>query len=594
MPGNIRIEWQGVGADSGRAVVHGDAGEGEGWYIVEGVGGLGGVLDLSTGVTSAGTGHTETLSAVFHYPDPWWRGDEWCAFPDDPADPQEWTAVRTGITNWLPREWEYVWLPASAQGATDVSALSSMWYGDEWYRGQAPRGVLRRDGNPPAAMSEYRWPGTWEWYGGGTAPAGKYRRTDGASGGLVVGFWDEESGSYKLTPPHSRPVQADIEMVQLGLLRNPPIDPADPDPQLAPSGWDFEGADWEDPDRFDWRYWYCIRAAILERESVVNCGVDREMGALSEREELMFNMSPYAIPSIESLRSYRSALVALCGWYVDFEKAKRVELSGEYPSLARYAISPDDYPGVAGGWTGSQPVQAASPYGFLKDAYALLRAMVVSVPSRIYHNRYKNVLGGDGYGDTLAEAWTAMSDDYDDSGPWRHWTRSRAEPQSTCWWALDSGIHGRCIGERWGSDVSFAANAGCWWTSIESFCVPPTSVLDGAPMAAPRVLYIRNSRKVEGEVGDDTPYGRVVANTFWSAMGLTEGVYAGTFDTPVAFVESPPQGPPPVDPPDADDDHHDNVHLWGNVTDWIMLLYWGASFRFGGPSPIRPEQPDEP
>lgn len=590
MPGGAQIHWQGLGEDAGHVVIHGDAGDGDDWYIVDGIGGL---LDLS-----AGPAHTETLHPVLHWPDPWWMGPAWCAYPDNLVQPQSWTSVKTQLTNWLPREWQYDWLPTSAQGTTNASELSSNWYGDEWYSGQTPRGVLKRAGSGTNAMWDYHWDDVWVHNGRGSAPAGEYIRLDGGDGKLNVGYYDYVANLYKLNPPNAGPSMANVDMVQLGELRKPPIDPTDPLAQLVPSGWDFEGANWEDPDPYDWRYWYCIRAACLERESVVGCGIAHEMGSIIGNEERIWGLSPWCPPSLDGIRALRELIARLSQEYVDIGSVVTLLLDGKLPSLDATQIGLDEYNSIPGGWVGSDPLvydTYGAPGSFLADAYTVLRKMTVTVPSRTFYHRIWNGGVAYGEGESMFGAWSDAMDAYNhDTTKWEHWTESRG---ADIWWALTSHIVGRSGAERDVSDPSnalYIAAFQIWQTSLRSVCAPTTSVIDGRPIS-PKPIYVWDSHKQPYEPGDPYYGGIVVRNSYYSAsQALYEGVHAGMAEFPADFLEAPPGAYPTVAPPSPDDEQSSNWHVWGNETVWYIYLFWGDSFRFGGPSPVEEPDPDEP
>jgi hypothetical protein len=136
LPGNVKIHWQGIGQDRGYTVVFGKVGEDTGWHLVSSIGGT-----LSADITINGTQSTASLAPRLTYPKTWWTGLGWCAFPNNIGNPASWTLVRSALSNWYPREWQFQWL--ETQGADDINDVKMHWYGDAWFDGNGVgRGAL--------------------------------------------------------------------------------------------------------------------------------------------------------------------------------------------------------------------------------------------------------------------------------------------------------------------------------------------------------------------------------------------------------------------------------------------------------------------
>lgn len=583
LPGGIKIGWQGVGEDAGYTVVSGHVGGDAGWFVINSLGGT-----LSATTTIDGNEDAITLHPRLNYPDVWWNGGNWCATPNSIDSPSKWTLVRTPLTHWHPREWEFQYL--SAQGAEDLSAVEMRWYGDTWFDEDGDgRGALHTNSAAPGssaasgvASANYTY--TWAGYkhsGKGTAPAGEYR-IPGSDAKMNVGYWDEENKEYTLElSGHSK--TAPVRMMQLGLLRVPSMD------GHAPTSWSFLGAKWDDPDPFDWRYWHCIRCALIERESVIESVIDgtRDLGTLVGGEDALWQISPLTPPNLNCIRTMRDLIVALSKEYIDIDRAGEVVRGGGMPTKGNTHIPIDGYPHIVGGWDRGDPLRTDALRGFLKESREVLRKMTVTTSPWVVFNAYKTGwMAGAGWareddGETFDNAWNEAIDDYTSAGEefgrhWVYWTRSRGNIIPNGW---SSSIIGRSGAEDRNGELEWEVQFGNWQTAVSAIPHPPTSVLDGDAMAVPKCLYCKNSVGPDVEPGDPYDNGIVRDVTYYSGI-TASGFEMGLADFPMVWEEEPPTSPVPAPSPSGQYQMEWNV--WGNDTSWYLYVSWAHSFRFDG------------
>ncbi len=600
LPGNIKIHWQGVGQDAGYTVVNGQVGDDSGWFVVNSLGGT-----LTAETTINGTQDTLTLGPQFNYPKVWWENGSWMAYPNSLVTPTSWTLVRSHLTHWYPREWQFQWL--ETQGADDINDVKMHWYGDTWFDGNGVgRGSLHdnpddeeeeeegegegegeeeEEETPATATYTYTWEG-YKHSGKGTAPAGEYR-IEGSDTKMNVGFWDDEDNEYKLELGENYEM-APVRMMQLGLLRVPTMN------GNAPTSWSFLGASWDDPDPFDWRYWHCIRCALIERESVTEAVLDgtRDLGSLVGGEDALWQMSPLTPPNLDCIRVMRELIVQLSQEYIDLEKVKEVVQDEDGTGLPRKQnchLSIAEYEHLAGGWERGDPVSlmsAGSLKGFLKDARDVLRKMTITTSPWTVFNAYKTGwMGGAGWsyeddGEDFDDAWQEAIDDYEELGKddhWVYWTRSRGEHIPNGWTSSIGGRSG--VQQRTGHPASWEVQFGLWQTAVFDIPHPPTSVLDGEVMATPKALYVKNSLAPQYEI-DDPLYGGVVRKVEYYSSVTEEGFEVGLADFPLVWEEEMPSSP--IQPPPVTEDGFKEWTVWGNETSWWIYVSWAQSFRFDG------------
>lgn len=585
LPGGIKIGWQGVGEDAGYTVVSGHVGEDAGWFVVNNLGGT-----LSASIDIDGNEDAITLHPRLNYPDVWWNGGNWCATPDSIDSPSKWTLVRTPLTHWHPREWEFQYL--SAQGVDDLSAVEMRWYGDTWFdedgdgRGALHTNSATSGSSAASGIASATYTYTWEGYkhsGKGTAPAGEYR-IPGSDTKMNVGYWDDKE--YKMEiDGHSK--TAPVRMMQLGLLRVPTMN------GNAPTSWSFLGAKWDDPDPFDWRYWHCIRCALIERESVTEAVLDgtRDLGSLVVGEDALWQISPLTPLNLDCIRVMRELIVKLSQEYIDIEKVKEVVQDEEGTGVPRKQnchLSIAEYEHLAGGWERGDPVSlmsAGSLKGFLKDARDLLRKMTITTSPWTVFNAYKTGWqAGAGWsyeddGEDFDDAWQEAIDDYeelDKDDHWVYWTRSRGDYIPNGWASSIGGRSG--VKQRTGHPASWEVQFGLWQTAVFDIPHPPTSVLDGEVMATPKALYVKNSLPPPYEI-DDPLYGGVVRKVEYYSSVTEEGFEVGLTDFPMVWEEEPSS---PIQPPPVTEDGWMEWTVWGNETSWYLYVSWAHSFRFDG------------
>lgn len=605
LPGAVRIHWQGIGQDRGYTVVFGRVGEDIGWHLVDSIGGT-----LSADITIDGTQSTTSLTPRLTYPKTWWMGVNWSAFPDSIENPLSWTLVRSALSNWYPREWQFQWL--ETQGADELSDVKMHWHGDAWFDGTGTgRGALRKNEDEEEeeeeqeeeqqeeeeedehgeeeeqeeeepttfAVCTYTWNGL-RHQGKGTAPAGEYG-IDGETAVRNVGYWDEENQVYRLKWGDDYETTP-VSMTQLGILRGG---------ATPPTSWTFTGADWTDPDPFDWRYWHCIRCALIERESVIESVIDgtRYLGSLIGGEDALWSISPLSPLNLECVQTMRSLIIALSMEYIDLDRVMEMFQDDDEPLLtkANTHILLDGYEYIVGGWEQGDPISAGKFKGFLKDAYAVLRKMTLLPTPLTVFNAYKTGwMSGAGWsyeedGESFADAWDEAIDDYETMGEqvgrhWVYWTRSRSGSSIKNGWT--SGISGRSGAEEWNGETNWEVQFGNWQVAIFAIPRPLTSVLDGLPMSAPKCLYVKNSKKLDYEIGD-TLYGGVVkANQYYSGI-TTEGLQSGIVNFPLVLEEEPGGA---IQPPTPSEPNQMEWTVWGNSTSWNLYTSWALCFRFNG------------
>jgi hypothetical protein len=606
LPGDAHIFWQGIGQDRGLTLVQATINGHRDWYLVEKI-----QSKLTADIFDGREMWNDVeMASQNHFPYSWWTDPRWSAYPDSWAEPSEWTVVKSRISNIYPREWQYVYLKNEDQGTSELSDITTRWYGDAWFQNGTPRGTLKRyiglsGVTQPSISLSYHWAGdVWKHHSEGSAPAGLYIRPEGGSDTKNVGFWDEETHQYTLNPngEYLNKVLAPMNMFSFGIVRQPLVDPTDPMAQIIPTSWDFEGANWEEPDPFDWRYWHCVRAAILERESVVGCGVDREMGLLDSDEQFLWNISPYDPIDFNTIDTMRRCIIALSKEFVDLSSVVKQLRDDGLPYKETTCIDITQYENLMGGWSRGDPVLADSLgnlSGFLHDAKLALEKMTLAIPSRVYYHKVGPGTVCAGYadgedGESIADAWREAMREYGDyEVEWEHWTKSRAEALSPVWWAVTSSIGGRCGDEVDNhSNHSYIAVFNWWSETLQSVCYPSSSVIDGLPWpTAPTVVYVRDAKKPDIEVGDSYYNGIVTRVSFYSGMGVPEGIRTGQLQFPLESIENPPGGAPM--PGTAQEPYVTGWHVWGNSTTWWFYVYFGASFRFGGPIPELDEVPEE-
>lgn len=609
LPGNAHVRWQGIGQDRGITLINATIDGSQNFYLVE---------QLQSRLTATIFDGEENwqdvqMDSTFQFPQCWWRSSRWIAFPDSYTEPTAWTVMKSRISGIYPREWQYPYLKDDDQGTSNPSDIKMRWYGDAWFDGDGlRRGVFKRwplqEGGPvpTITLTDYSWVGNvWEHHSKGSAPAGEYVSIRSGAGveSRNVGFWDEEHHHYSLNPGSEalNKVYAPMEMFSFGIVRQPIGDPTDPMQEIVPSSWDFEGANWVEPDPMDWRYWYCVRAAILERESVVGCGVDREMGLLTSDEQFLWNISPYNPIDFDTIDTMRRCIIALSKEFVDISRVVQELRADNLPYKTTTCIDITQYEHLMGGWSRGDPVYADSLGNlseFLCEAKFALEEMTLALPSRVFYNKVGPGTACVGYGyeeqgESISDAWREAMDEYDDyEVEWEHWTKSRNEALSPVWWAIGSNIAGRCGDEVDNqSNHSYIAVFGWWSETLQSVCYPPTSVLDGRTWATPTVFYVREAKRPDIEVGESYYGGVVTRVSYYSGLGVPEGIRTGQVQFPLESIESPPGGAPMPGTPQGP--YVTGWHVWGNSTTWWFFVFFGASFRFGGPPPEVDEVPED-
>lgn len=585
LPGEAEVLWQGTGEDRGFTLVRATIDGTDGYYIVERIGSrLTATIYDEDGYTTI-----EELDSNVQFPYCWWLSSSWVAVPDSYAEPTAWTVIKSNVAGIHPREWQYPYLDSDHQGTTDQTDIQSRWYGDAWFDDTgARRGVLKRfpleegDPVPSITITDYSWRGAvCRHTGKGTAPAGYYTYTEQGTEGRNFGYWNDAAQEYTLNPSGV----ADTELAPVGMFSIGVIRPTEGDPaEDLPTGWDFEGSDWDAPDPYDWRYWWCVRAAILERESVIQCGVDRDMGLLDSDEQTLWDISPYNPVDFDTIDALRRCIVALAGNFVVPLRVVEVLEKDDVPTTANTCVDLTRYTQLMGGWTRGDPINAAALgnlSGFLREARAALEEMTVVTPSRIYHHQrdYGTVCNGDG--STMGAAWHVAMEEYNAyTGQWHNWTAG-AWPMS----AISSNIMGQS-GDTYDTDGDHVYEVLFSWedVALQSVCFPPTSVIDGEAWgASPRLCYVADSRKPDYKPGDTLQGGVVTEVSWYSAMDIQEGVHAGITTWPLTSTEEPPDNAPQPGTPTQP--NKTGWHVWGNTTTWWFFVFFGEAFRFGGPVP---------
>ena len=598
LPGNVQIEWQGIGQDAGNLVVYGNVRDGDGWYIVQDVAGD---ATLSGTIGSTVLDGTE-LSPTFHPPATWWTDGVWSAEPTNLSSMEVWTIISSPLTNWYPREWMYDYLPDAMQGTTDPSDIQTIKHGDWWFYNGVSRGLMNRYYPSATVTATYNQPISWKHVGAGTAPAGEYSLDVGETTDTkTVGYWSDEAEVYELGAAKTLPVP----MIAPGILRGVSDIPTPAD--IAADGWDFDGADWAHPDPLQWRYWAALRYAIMERESVLySDDTDWRMGKLIPNEQALWQFSPWSPPTLEGVRAFRDAILALAQKYVDFAKLLVIVGRDDIPELSETAIDVSKYPHLSGGWERGDAIHTVSNNdlsGFLTDAYNALREMVITIPSRNAMERtlvplaYGYAYEGDGetYQDAVDEAAADFQDYVDHnleeiffrwwySAPSHYWMMAT---QSGGVYAVDDGTQVFPPTNLTAWEINYLAQ---WW-ELSSICFPNTSVIDGSAMAQPTILWARYSTCNDlGYHEGDAYRDGIITHIIYYSDFATQGVSHGTAQLPFRLREEFPSTAPPVDPPSGGGIGYT---LYGNSTITWIYLFWGDSFKFGGPLPDAAQDEEE-
>lgn len=584
LPGGIEIAWQGAGMDRGNTIVQKDGR----WYLTR---------DLAGSVALHGSVGGETLDGtvlypVYGYPDTWWTDGTWSAYATGDPELDAWTIVHTPLVGWFPRQWLFPYLAPADQGTTDPEDVGTAVHGDRWFRNGLPRGYYLWRYPSASVDGAYAAPVMWEHAGKGTAPAGEYSNGTPVAG-PTVGYWNEEEGLYELGERGE-----DATVCSVGIVRTEPASET-PDPGQLMWGWDFQGADWTHPDPMDWRYWWCVRCAILEREGALYQGsAGYGMGGMIAGESLL-NVSPWSPPSLGSVRAFREAIRALAAVYVDFSKVLALLRAGDPPAPDRTRIDLAGYRYLAGGWTQGDTVASDTPcdlLGFLREAHDALVSMVVLVAPRSSLERVHEPTGygyatdAGGGGGSFSAAMATAVDDFRDHEEmfkpeiWSNWQAGHPYPDYL--WSMPTGCYGIFSTEEdeWG-DHAWEAQYDVGRRELTALCFPPTSVLDGGAMAAPTVLWARRSEKSTSlEVGDTFRNGIVTGVAYHSDFAL-EGVTHGTATLPYVLSEEPFVAVEPETPTTPGYEHLPGYRLVGNSTITWVYVFWGGSFRFGGPLP---------
>ena len=574
LPGGIEVRWQGSGADRGNAVVLGDIGGSYGWHVVR---------DLAGNVTLHGSVGGESvegvvLRPVYGYPDTWWTNGTWCAHATgDPTDRPVWTIVRSPLTGWFPRH--SLFPVVVTPGTTDPGDLGTEAHGDKWFLGGSPMGAYKRLYPSAAVDGSYAAQPSWSHAGKGDAPAGEYTSGAPGSAALTVGWWDDQTGTYKLGERVSPEA-----MCGLPLIRTEPAESA-PYPSELVSGWDFDGADWTRPDPLDWRYWWAVRCAILEREGALYDEVQTVGAMISDEGRL--DVAPWTLPSVDSVRAMREAIRVLATRFVDFDKVLDALRGGWLPLPERTALDIGGYKRLAGGWTACDALASASPdglSGFLREARLALSSMVVRPAPDISLALVQDGVSGYGYATEPGGSWAravgdAVADFRDDEEAWPPvYTGGLTTLATACygWFSAERDAWG---GGTW--EASYSINR----FELTDLCFPTTSVLDGSPMARPSILWARESRKsTDMAVGDRYKDG-IVTGVEYRSDFAEEGVTHGVATLPFALSEEPFQTAEPVTPTTPGFEDMPGYKFVGNRTITWAYAFWGASFRYGGPLP---------
>lgn len=612
LPGNARIEWQGIGEDRGYTVVHGDLQieGGTGWYIAPGIGWTENIqvdysgvqadlpeINLPYPVESA------DLLPVHHFPSTEWIGGNYRMFLL--ADGATRTFTRTEVPQWMPREWQWYYIAPSAQGTSATSDIKTRWFGDWWFTVQ--EGALQKRGflrNSPSAIpfaDSQTNPDLWI-YEDGTGDgdgSGIYRSLAEPGKVRTVGWLEEgTTDKYHLNPDNSpQPAQAPVDMISVGVLRMPSSAYAG---GALPTSWEFDGANWENPDPWDCRYWACIRAAMLERESVIP---NHTMGTLVQyqnvqEEQYLFDFGPYGVPTARGIRIYRKMLVELAKRYKDLSKLVRIIEDGGAPG-AWYNDEKIDLPtasgfDLGGGWD-SRDAMVSATYGDLSKWLKLAKGALEKMGLLDCPKMLTKAPGPDDgrfyYYDSHGAGWnqvysTGLAQDDESTYAWGYDTYHTAG--TTTIWA--EGMHGQNTPS--GTGQAYYAQGGRNLAEIEGFNFPRSSVLDGGAMS-PEVVDLIESRRTHPdedglEPGQKYRNGVLTAIEYYSA-NYHQGIYARrNVALPLKIADEFPQTmPEPAQPQGIDPDTGEPYPYWmpgySILTNWTthyFLAWWGDAFRF--------------
>lgn len=594
IPNSPQIRWQGIGDDAGYSIIEGNLdGQGSSYFISNQLAGI------ITGTITFGNNtlnfDTAPLRPYYHFPKVEWLNGQWWA-THLPNSAMEWTFIHTPIQGWIPRSWR--WYDQDHQGTEDPGEISSNYpYGDEWFEVTSSGFFLRGEYNRltlSGAISvsvnwTYSWENLWKHSGGGTAPAGEYTKVGDNSNKRTVGYWNEDNSQYEINPED----EGTAKMFTIGLLQVPNYNTTS-----LPIGWGFSGADWSNPDPLDWRYWYCIRAAMLERESLLYVTEHRRMGTLFTGAETIFDLSPLSPPTLAAIGMYRSYLKTLAGHFIDYSKAYKCIRNREYSPHSQYTdhsawMNLDGYEYLGGGWEHGDTPESETLGDlseWLKEAKDALEKMVIT---EIPIDTYARIRRVDGwaYGDPEDKSWSeiysdALSDAEDD--PLATWSY-RTDGGYMGWSNCQSDVYIRCSTRYdWDQSEETWYEASVDKNDMETIDIntPNTSVIDGQIMAKPQLLWIRESHSgYEGvEIGDNW-YGEEVTEVGYWADGISEGVTAGTARLPFDCSQDFPSSMSPAPHPPEESSWWGGCSLHGNETTWWLFCFWGSVFKFTGPLP---------